>query len=157
MNKLILPLVALSIALTVTTVLAINHTLAYVSFTIVGPGPQGEFSVSPAYINLGNLTAGESGSIEAVGVLKLGVGGYVHFKLMHEDLLSREFSNFTVDVALSNYSFILTPEEDEYSVFLRPGTYNVTIRIYYVVSPYASNVTASKMPLIAVSLKNHKG
>ncbi|WP_156769888.1 hypothetical protein [Caldivirga maquilingensis] len=156
MNKLIALVIALSAALAVTTVLAIDHTLAYVSFTIIGPGSEGEFSVQPASLSLGNLTAGESGSVKGSGMLVVNVGGRFNFELSHEDLLSREFSNFTVKVTVGNSSFTLTPEDNEYSLYLNPGTYAVSIVVYYTVSPTAVNVTLSKAPLISVSFENNQ-
>ncbi|MGC9227658.1 hypothetical protein, partial [Caldivirga sp.] len=61
MNKLIPVVVALSVALAVSVVLAIDHTLTYVSFSIVNPSGGEYFSIQPIYLNLGNLTVGESG------------------------------------------------------------------------------------------------
>ncbi|WP_291999760.1 hypothetical protein [Caldivirga sp.] len=151
MNKLIPALVALSVALAVSVVLAIDHTLTYVSFSIVNPSGGEYFSIQPIYLNLGNLTVGESGSTSASGLMKVNVEGTYEFSLAHEDLLSHEFSVFNVTVTVGSHSFTLSLNNDDYKVYLTPGTYNVNIKVTYVVNPTAENTTVVNLPVIEVN------
>lgn len=115
--------------------------LAFISYHILMPT---NVTVIPAYINLGNLTPGSSGTITAKAEVSIGMNGTYTVELIHEDELSHVFSVFNVTVTIGNETVTLNLDHDETHVYLIAGTYDVTITINYVVKqlpkpPYIVN------------------
>ncbi len=126
-----------------------NGVLAYISYHLVSPPPPAYETVS-AYINLGNLTPGESGSVSATAYLYVNSSGY--FKIhLHDEGLEHVFSNFTVVITIGNQTITLNLHRDEASVYLIPGNYTVNITVYYTVSmnPHGPPNVTNK-PLVTI-------
>jgi 2,5-dioxopentanoate dehydrogenase len=145
-----------------------SGSLANVSYIIHGNSNTSSDTILPANINLGNLTAGQSGNYSAVASMEIHSPGYYKFEL-NNYVLKGEFSNFTAVIKFANYTVILTSDHhnnndhhhnnndhhkayshDEEKVYLQPGNYSVTIYIYYQVSNYAHNMTVNGSNLITV-------
>ncbi|WP_243665463.1 hypothetical protein [Vulcanisaeta sp. JCM 16159] len=75
-----------------------------------------------------------SGTAKAMAYLYVNSSGYFKIELHHEGL-DDVFSNFTVVVAIGNQTLILNLHRDEYTVYLTPGNYTVSITVYYTVKP----------------------
>ncbi|MUN29265.1 hypothetical protein [Sulfuracidifex metallicus] len=139
-----------------------SGSLANVSYIIHGNSNTSSDTILPANINLGNLTAGQSGNYSAVASMEIHSPGYYKFEL-NNDVLKGEFSNFTAVIKFANYTVILTSDHnnnndhhkadshDEEKVYLQPGNYSVTIYIYYQVSNYAHSMTVNGSTLITVN------
>ncbi|ADN50602.1 hypothetical protein [Vulcanisaeta distributa] len=110
-----------------------NGVLAYLSYHLILPPPP-MYSTVSAYINLGNLTPGMSGTAKATAYLYVNSSGYFKVKLHHEGL-DDVFSNFTVVITIGNQTVTLNLHRDEYTVYLTPGNYTVSITVYYTVKP----------------------
>lgn len=114
--------------------------LAYISYHIISSTQKaGEVQIIPAYINLGNLTAGENGSVTALAALILNISSnntYNNYtvKLLHSDKLQKDFSMFIVELKIGNNTVILTPENNSAQITLANGYYNVSILIIFQVS-----------------------
>ncbi|BBD72281.1 hypothetical protein HS1genome_0670 [Sulfodiicoccus acidiphilus] len=125
--------------------------LAYVSFHIPAATEQ-RATIIPAYLNLGNLSAGEKGNYTTNATVTLRQSGNYSIDLLHDELLSNLFSNFTVVVKVSGNVLILSPtgvHSDQ--IYLSNGTYTVNITVYYQVAQQPigpSNVT--NLPLLII-------
>ncbi|WP_338599138.1 hypothetical protein V6M85_09340 [Sulfolobus tengchongensis] len=108
--------------------------LAYISYHIIVNQQQGQAQIIPAYINLGNLTAGEKGNVTASAKLNISSNGTYTIDLLHVEKLQKAFSTFIVTLKIGNENITLTPENDSASVSLVKGTYNVSIFISFQVS-----------------------
>lgn len=156
MNKLLLVGLLVGIAAGgVVLASAFQGVLATISYHITGP--QQSIITMPANINLGNLTAGESGKITTNATLKLLSSGNYTFKL-NEEALRGEFSNFTVVLKFANYTITLTREDPESNpVYIQAGNYTVGITIYFTVSDHPHTETVNNAPLIIVKLAGEGG
>jgi len=126
--------------------------LAYISYHIQSNG-QGE--VIPAYINLGNLTAGESGNVTANATVVINYNGTYELHLLHGEKLQKVFSEFTVNVTIGNTSVVLTPDNDSVSLYLAKGTYTVLIEVMYQVSQCPKgDLNVNQEPLIIIHPEN---
>ncbi|PLC67888.1 hypothetical protein B7L70_06260 [Vulcanisaeta sp. EB80] len=110
-----------------------NGVLAYISYHLAIPPPP-TYTVVSAYINLGNLTPGESGTASATAQLYVNSSGYFKVQLHHEGM-DDVFSNFTVVITIGNQTLTLNLHRDEAIVYLAPGNYTVSITVYYTVKP----------------------
>ncbi|QPG50280.1 hypothetical protein HFC64_11145 [Saccharolobus solfataricus] len=125
--------------------------LAYISYHIMVSQQKGQAQVIPAYINLGNLTAGEKGNITATAAINISTNGTYTIDLLHADKLQKIFSNFTVELKINNYTIILTLENDSAHVSLVNGSYNVSILIIYQVSQHPSgDLNVNNEPLLII-------
>ncbi len=134
-----------------------NGVLAYLSYHLILPPPP-TYSTVAAYINLGNLTPGMSGTAEATTYLYVNSSGYFKVELHHEDL-GHVFSNFTVVVIIGNQAITLNLHRDEYVVYLGPGNYTTSITVYYTVklNPKGPPNVVNK-PLITIKpVGEHEG
>ncbi|WP_069806395.1 hypothetical protein [Vulcanisaeta thermophila] len=128
--------------------------LAFITYNVVVPSVNATTTVIPAYLNLGNLTPGASGSVTANAKVTIGVNGTYTIELTHEDALDHVFSVFNVTVSIGNETVTLNLEHDEAKVYLTAGTYDVTITVNYLVKtqpepPY----TVHDMPFLVLHLK----
>lgn len=127
--------------------------LAYISFHIEsgGGGGGGSLITTPAYIDLGNLTAGSSGSTSATATLEVPSYGKYEFKLENESELKRVFSSFTVTVDVDGAVVVLDLYgDDSRDLYLNPGTYTVSITIDYTVKSNPQQTTVSNMLFLQV-------
>lgn len=106
--------------------------LAYISYNIVVQHMQAQ--VIPAYINLGNLTAGEVGKQSAEAALTIPRNGTYVLKLVDPGDLGEVFSTFTVELGVGGKTIVLTLSNSTAYVTLTQGTYNVTITVMFQVS-----------------------
>ncbi|MCY0860555.1 MAG: hypothetical protein OWQ54_09010 [Sulfolobaceae archaeon] len=125
--------------------------LAYISYNITPPQSPQQAQIIPAYINLGNLTAGQNGSVTAYAFISIPTNGTYTIDLEHSDSLQNAFSVFIVKVNIGNNSVTLTPEKDSAHVVLSQGKYNVTINITFQVSPNPEGqLSVSQQPLLEI-------
>ncbi|QGA55221.1 hypothetical protein GFS03_11855 [Sulfolobus sp. E5-1-F] len=125
--------------------------LAYISYHIIVSQQQGQAQVIPAYINLGNLTAGEKGNTTATAVINISSNGTYTIDLLHADKLQKVFSNFTVELKINNNTITLTPENDSANVKLASGSYNVSILIIFQVSQHPKgDLNVNQEPLLII-------
>ncbi|ACP38918.1 hypothetical protein [Saccharolobus islandicus] len=125
--------------------------LAYISYHIMVSQQQGQAQVIPAYINLGNLSAGEKGNTTATAVINISSNGTYTIDLLHADKLQKVFSNFTVELKINNHTIILTPENDSDHISLASGSYKVSILIVFQVSQDPrGDLNVSNEPLLII-------
>ncbi|BCU68162.1 hypothetical protein HS7_15990 [Sulfolobales archaeon HS-7] len=100
--------------------------LAYISFSAHSNGPQ----ITPAYFNLGNLTAGETGNQTENATLTIPTSGNYTIHLI-EGVVRPTFSQFNVTIVIGNLTVTLSLHHPEAHVYLNKGTYRVTISVSY--------------------------
>ncbi|MCI2413898.1 MAG: hypothetical protein MPF33_01400 [Candidatus Aramenus sp.] len=159
MNKLLIlgGLMALLVGVGIAVADSFMGQIASLSYHVTAPSQSSQSSndtvLLMANINLGNLTAGQSGNYTAEAKVQLS-SGYYTFKL-NDGALEDEFSQFTVVLKFSNYTITLTKDHHEsHKMYLPSGTYDITIVIYYAVSEHAHNATVSNTPLIIIKEEN---
>lgn len=133
--------------------------LAYISYHIQGGSQsysQPGVVVVPAYIDLGNLTVGQSGNVTVNASVTINSDGIYKIKLLHEEKLEKVFSKFEVKVTIGNNTVVLTPKKDSAYLNLTNGTYNANIQISYQVAKYVKgDVYVSKEPLLVLYPKGY--
>ncbi|MEB3780708.1 MAG: hypothetical protein GSR85_10870 [Desulfurococcales archaeon] len=111
--------------------------LAYISFQIQGSsggGGGGSLLTTPAYIDLGTINAGDSGSFTAEASLEIPSSGYYEFDLENEGQLEKAFSYFVVTINVGGDTVVLSLYgDDSEKIYLDPGTYDVSITVDYTV------------------------
>jgi len=126
--------------------------LAYISYHIISSTQQaGEAQIIPAYINLGNLTAGEKGNVTAMAAVNISSNNTYTIELLHSEKLQKDFSEFIVKLKIDNNTVILTPENDSVQITLAKGYYNVSILIIFQVSQYPQgDLNVYQEPLLII-------
>lgn len=94
--------------------------------------------VSPAYLNLGNLTAGQTGNYTSQGVVQVYNNSTFTVKLEELETLHKDFSTFNVSLTLGGKQYYLSLENPITNVTLQRGNYTFTVQINYVVSNHPS-------------------
>ena len=125
--------------------------LAYISFHIEGGSSGGSLTTTPAYIDLGNLTAGSSGSTSSTAVLEVPSYGKYKFDLENKDELKKVFSSFTVTIEVDGNIIVLDIYgDDSQEVYLNQGSYTVSISIDYTVKSNPQQATVNDMLFLKV-------
>ncbi|ADX86199.1 hypothetical protein [Saccharolobus islandicus] len=148
MNKLLLLGVLLSTILVGGVVIGeeISGSLGTISYNVTSPTIQ----TTLASFNLGNLTAGQKGTLTENATLTVSANGTYTIKLK-EDVLGDVFSEFNVTIHIANYTFTLSLHGTEhYTLYLSKGTYTVNIKISYVVSQNPEAKSVSNIPFLIV-------
>ncbi|MCH4815554.1 MAG: hypothetical protein QXY87_07500 [Saccharolobus sp.] len=148
MNKLLLLGVLLSTILVGGVVIGeeISGSLGTISYNVTSPTIQ----TTLASFNLGNLTAGQKGTLTENATLTVSANGTYTIKLK-EDVLEGVFSEFNVTIHIANYTFTLSLHGTEhYTLYLNKGTYTVNIKISYVVSQNPEAKSVSNIPFLIV-------
>jgi len=125
--------------------------LAYISYTINGGGSGGNNTIfiTPAYLDLGELSPGMAGNATGQATVTVTSSGYYEVSLVHEGKLKRDFASFTVTVAINGTTITLSPYgEDSATVYLGAGTYNATINVSYIVKDNPQGGSLDDMPLL---------
>ncbi|MEM3802293.1 MAG: hypothetical protein QXR34_07385 [Saccharolobus sp.] len=150
MNKM------LALGIILTTLLAggivigeqVSGVLANISYTVISP--QASIQTIPVSFNLGNLTAGQKGSLSENATITISTNGTYTIKLV-EDSLDGVFSEFNVTIHIANYTFTLKLHgKHVYSLYLNKGTYVVNINISYVVSQNPASKSVSNAPFLII-------
>lgn len=150
MNKM------LALGIILTTLLAggivigeqVSGVLANISYTVISP--QASIQTIPVSFNLGNLTAGQKGSLSGNATITISTNGTYTIKLV-EDYLDDVFSEFNVTIHIANYTFTLTLHgKHVYSLYLNKGKYVVNINISYVVSQNPASKSVSNAPFLII-------
>jgi hypothetical protein len=124
----------------------VSGSLATISYNVTSPSIQ----TIPASFNLGNLTAGQKGSLTENATLTIITNGTYTVKLK-EDVLEDVFSEFNVTIHIANYTFTLQLHgKDKYIVYLNKGTYTVNIKISYIVSQHPEAKSVSNIPFLII-------
>lgn len=124
----------------------VSGSLATISYNVTSPSIQ---TIS-AFFNLGNLTAGQKGSLTENATLTIITNGTYAVKLK-EDVLEDVFSEFNVTVHIANYTFTLQLHgKDKYIVYLNKGTYTVNVKISYIVSQHPEAKSVSNIPFLII-------
>jgi 2,5-dioxopentanoate dehydrogenase len=147
-----------------------NLPLATVTYTVKGnqSGSQNSaistngsvYVLTPAQLNLGNLTAGGKGNASATAKILVNSSGYFEIEL-NDNAIKHVFSHFVVQMQIGNQTVTLTMNDNgkgqhhasghnEAVIYLAKGTYNVTITVYYHVKNHVSNVTVTNAPLLKI-------
>jgi hypothetical protein len=109
--------------------------LSYISYNVIQTNNNNNSTeIIPAYINLGNITAGETGTVSANATLVISSNGTYEIELLHTEKLSKVFSSFNVTINIGNTTLTLTLHHDDQELNLTAGKYNVIITIHYKVS-----------------------
>ncbi|MEM4138433.1 MAG: hypothetical protein QW250_02630, partial [Sulfolobaceae archaeon] len=125
--------------------------LAYLSYNIIVPKQNQTFTISPAYIDLGNLTPGKSGNVTVTASITVKENGTYVIMLLHKEKLEKVFSYFNVSINIDNHNLLLTLESPIAKVNLTSGTYNVKITIYYKVSQHPKgDLHVKKEPILVI-------
>ncbi len=126
--------------------------LAYISYHIIVSQQQAQAQIIPAYINLGNLTPGENGSVSAKAVINISSNGTFTIQLLHSEKLQKDFSEFVVKLSINNTTNInLTPENNTAELNLTKGVYTVLIDITFQVSQHPQgDLNVMQEPLLII-------
>ena len=112
--------------------------------------------ITASHLNLGNLTANQKGYATGTAAILVNSSGYFVIELndsvLHDDNV---FSHFMVKLTIGNRTVTLAEGghgkgHDEAIIYLNKGEYNVTITVYYMVSPYPHSVTVNNAPLLII-------
>ncbi|QGR19999.1 hypothetical protein [Stygiolobus azoricus] len=124
--------------------------LGYISYNVIQTN-NNSTEIIPAYINLGNITAGETGTVSANATLVISSNGTYEIKLLHTEKLSKVFSSFNVTISIGKTTLTLTLDHDEQELNLTTGKYNVVITIHYKVSdnPHG-DLSVNNEPLLII-------
>ncbi len=148
MNKLIPAIIILAAVSGITIAEAAVGNLAYITYRITNQfNPQP--TINPANFNLGNLTAGSSGTITETATVAVPSNGSYIISLRDKPI-EDSFSSFNVTIKIGNYSVLLSEENDSARIYLTKGTYSVTITISYTVSSDANNKTVVNQPFLTI-------
>ena len=134
--------------------------LAYISFQIQGGsgggGGGGSLLTTPAYVDLGTITAGSSGSFTAEATLEVPSSGYYEFELESESHLEKAFSYFVVTVDVGGVDTVVLSlyGEDSIKVYLDPGTYDVSISVDYTVKDNPEVTSAQELLFLKVKAED---
>lgn len=123
--------------------------LAYISYHIKSTNQSAQ--IIAANIDLGNLTAGQKGSITANSTINIDKNGTYEIKLLHHEKLEKVFSSFNVTLKIGNQTLNLNLEHDEVKINLNKGTYIVMITIEYQVKQNPKgDLTVKNEPLLVI-------
>ena len=112
--------------------------------------------ITASHLNLGNLTANQKGYATGTAAILVNSSGYFKIKLNDNVLhIDEVFSHFMVKLTIGNQTVTLAEGKhgnghSEAIVYLNKGQYNVTITVYYVVSPHPYNMTVNNAPLLTI-------
>jgi len=140
MKPLLLLLLIVTSAAATGVMLAGMHgygPLSYISYNVIqtnNNSNNNSTEIIPAYINLGNITAGETGTVSANATLVISSNGTYEIELLHTEKLSKVFSSFNVTINIGNTTLTLTLHHDNQELNLTVGKYNVIITIHYRVA-----------------------
>jgi 2,5-dioxopentanoate dehydrogenase len=140
MKPLLLLLLIVTSAAATGVMLAGMHgygPLSYISYNVIqtnNNSNNNSIEIIPAYINLGNITAGETGTVSANATLVISSNGTYEIELLHTEKLSKVFSSFNVTINIGNTTLTLTLHHDDQELNLTAGKYNVIITIHYKVA-----------------------
>lgn len=154
MNKLALIGILLATVLAGGIVIGEEVTggLASISYNVTSPTIQ---TISASF-NLGNLTAGQSGTLTQNATVTVSANGTYTIKLVKE-VLEDVFSEFNVTIHIANYTFTLMLHgKDQYAVYLAKGTYTVNIKISYQVSQNPEARSVSNIPFLIIKYGNEE-
>lgn len=127
--------------------------LAYISYHVVTNSTTTQ--IIPAYINLGNITPGEKGSVTANATIKLSDNGTYVIQLLHVEKLKKVFSEFNVSITIGNKTIMLSLSNPKVELNLTSGEYEVHITIYYMVSQHPKgDLTVNNEPLLIIHPKS---
>ncbi|MEJ2776000.1 hypothetical protein WIW90_07220 [Sulfolobaceae archaeon RB850M] len=123
--------------------------LAYISYHITASNSSAE--IIPAYINLGNLTAGEKGNVTANATIVISSNGTYEIKLLHIEKLSKVFSYFNVTIEIDGKTILLNLDNDKAYLNLTSGKYTIIITISYQVSNHPKgDLNVNQEPLLII-------
>jgi len=156
MKPLLLLLLIVTSAAATGVMLAGMHgygPLSYISYNVIqtNNNSNNNTEIIPAYINLGNITAGETGTVSANATLVISSNGTYEIQLSHTEKLSKVFSSFNVTINIGNTTLTLTLYHYDQELNLTAGKYNVIITIYYKVSdnPHG-DLSVNNEPLLLI-------
>lgn len=133
--------------------------LAAISFNVLPGGDNSTetgLETTPFILDLGNLTAGESGYFNGTATLILYSSGVVEFDLENEDILEDVFSQFVVTVSVANQTFTLyLYGEDSYEIYLEAGEYTVFVEVEYTVKENPSTGYYENVVFLKAELEDH--
>jgi len=128
--------------------------LAYISYQVQGGSSTTTTSAytTPVYLDLGNLTAGSSGTVNGTAQLSISSSGIYEFEIKNDDHLKAVFSSFRVNVEIVNVtSFTLDLYSGKsYKVSLSPGSYTVKLTVEYTVKQNPASSTVNNMLFLKV-------
>lgn len=125
--------------------------LAYISYNVIQTSNNNSTEIIPAYINLGNITPGETGTVSANATLVISSNGTYEIELLHTEKLSKVFSSFNVTITIGNTTLTLTLHHDDQELNLTAGKYNVIITIHYKVSDNPQgDLSVNNEPLLII-------
>jgi len=124
--------------------------IAYISYHVQSSNSSSA-EIIPAYINLGNLTPGMKGNTTANASISLHNNGTYEIQLLHEEKLSKVFSEFNVTITIGNKTVMLTLSNNDAYLNLTAGNYTVYIKIFYQVSAHPhGDLDAKNEPLLII-------
>jgi 2,5-dioxopentanoate dehydrogenase len=153
MKPLLLILLIVTSAAATGVMLAGMHgygPLSYISYNVVQTN-NNSTEIIPACINLGNITAGETGTVSANATLVISSNGTYEIKLLHAEKLSKVFFSFNVTINIGNVTLTLTLHHYDQELNLTAGKYSVIITIHYKVSdnPHG-DLSVNNEPLLLI-------
>jgi len=126
-------------------------TLATISYNVISNNSSNQqIQVIPIDFNLGNITAGQSGSLNGSTTVYIPSNGTYDLELK-EDVLDNVFSQFIATITIGNHTITLQlHENNDYKIYLTAGKYTVTVKITYTVSQNPEAKSVSNAPLLVL-------
>lgn len=124
--------------------------LAYITYHIINTN-EGNITIIPTNVDLGNLTPGAKGNITVNATFTLSKTGSYTIMLLHVEKLRKAFSEFKVLITLGNRTIELNLNHPYRVLHLENGTYQVHVTIIYQVSQNPKgDLNVSNEPLLII-------
>jgi len=125
-------------------------SLAYITYHIINTN-EGNITIVPANINLGNLTPGEKGNVTVNASVTLSKTDNYTIMLLHLEKLKKDFSEFKAIINIGNKTITIDLDHPFAVLQLSNGTYQVHITIVYQVSQNPSgDLNVNNEPLLII-------
>ncbi|QIW23886.1 hypothetical protein EWF20_06800 [Sulfolobus sp. S-194] len=124
-------------------------TLATISYNVINNNSNNQqIQIIPINFNLGNITSGQSGSLNGSTTVSIPSNGTYDLELK-EDVLDNVFSQFIATITIGNHTIILQlHENNDYKIYLTAGKYTVIVKITYTVSQNPETKEVSNTPFL---------
>ncbi|BCU69434.1 hypothetical protein [Stygiolobus caldivivus] len=160
-NLVLLLLIGLSIGATGVMVAGMHGygPLAYISYNVINTSNDNSTEIIPAYLNLGNITPGQTGTVSSNATVIISSNGTYEIKLLHVEKLSKVFSSFNVTITIGNTTVTFNLYHHDQDLNLTSGKYLVLIVIHYTVSTHPhGDLSVNNEPLLILHPHgDHKG
>lgn len=99
-------------------------------------------------VNLGTLTPGQNGTVKASAIVSISNSTEYKIQKTSEDRIGSVFSTLQMTVSINGITFNMTHEQENAKIFLKNGSYRVTMSLTYKVKQIVSSVNGSNVPFV---------